>query len=488
MALRFFDTLRQEKVDFQPIEEGKIGIYVCGVTVYDMCHIGHARCYVAFDTIIRFLRYLDYEVRFVRNFTDVDDKIIKRANEINQPIDEITNRFISEFQTDMDSLDVAQADVEPRVTTHIQEIITMVSDLIERGYAYANEGDVYFSVESFDEYGALSKRNLDDLRAGASERTGDAELARKRSPLDFALWKSSKEGDPAWSSPWGEGRPGWHIECSAMSCKYLGETFDIHAGGQDLVFPHHENEIAQSRCANGGEFSRYWLHNGFVNIDQEKMSKSLGNFFTIRDVLELFHPQAVRFFLLTTHYRGPINYSDQNLRDATRRVYAIYATLERMDQYLEARAEKHKGGDVLDPELVKSIVSEFNDSMSDDFNTPKAIAVLSEPIRRANELLAGKEIGGRYATIKALREAISVVTGVLRVFHQDPATVLSAIGDRIMRERGISAEDIVAKIEERKAAREARDFALADSIRDTLNEQGVLLMDGATGTGWRVQP
>ena len=488
MALRFFDTLRQEKVDFQPIEEGKIGIYVCGVTVYDMCHIGHARCYVAFDTIIRFLRYLDYDVHFIRNFTDVDDKIIKRALEVDQPIDDITTRFIGEYQTDMASLDVAQADVEPRVTTHIGEIITMVSDLIDRGHAYENEGDVYFSVESFEEYGALSKRNLDDLRAGASERTADVEVARKRSPLDFALWKSSREGDPSWPSPWGAGRPGWHIECSAMSSKYLGDTFDIHAGGQDLVFPHHENEIAQSRCANGGEFSRYWLHNGFVNIDQEKMSKSLGNFFTIRDVLELFHPQAVRFFLLTTHYRGPINYSDLNLREATRRIHTVYATLERMDQYLEQRAEKHKGGDVLDPGLVARIVTDFHGAMNDDFNTPKAIAVLSDPIRRANELLAGKEIGGRYATIKALRDAIGTVSSVLRVFHQDPATVLGEIGDRIMRERGISADEISEKIAQRKAARDARDFALADSIRDFLNEQGVLLMDAADGTAWRVQP
>ncbi len=488
MTLNIFDTRQQQKVPFEPIEPGKVSAYVCGVTVYDYCHVGHARCYVVFDAIVRYLRHKGLDVTYVRNFTDVDDKIIKRAGELSVPISELTERFISAFCDDMEALDVLRADIEPRVTDHIDDIISMVEGLIEQGHGYVSNGDVYFAVDTFEAYADLSKRNLEDLRAGASERTDAAELAKKRNPLDFALWKSSKEGEPAWDSPWGPGRPGWHIECSAMSTRYLGADFDIHGGGQDLIFPHHENEIAQAVGATGAGFAHHWLHNGFVNINQEKMSKSLGNFFTIRDVLQVFHPQVLRFFLLSTHYRGPINYCDANLVEATRRVDHIYGTLARIDEYLELKKDKHKKGDVLEPKMASGLLTELESALDDDFCTPRAIAALSEPIRRANELLAGKEIAGRYATLKELREAISVVASVLGVFHHDPTAFCAKLQKRLVAQRGINPSEIECQIEARATARKERDFEKADAIRAELNERGVQLMDTPTGTCWRVVP
>jgi cysteinyl-tRNA synthetase len=488
MTLRFFDSRIQTKIDFVPMEEGKVSMYCCGVTVYDMSHIGHARCYVAFDAVIRYLRYLKYEVTVVRNYTDVDDKIIKRAAELGEEIKTLTERFIKEYEYDMKQLDVARADVEPKVTEHIPEIIDMVTALIERDHAYENDGDVYFAVDSFDDYCSLSKRNLEDCRAGASERTSSEELSRKKSPLDFALWKKSNGDELGWDSPWGFGRPGWHIECSAMSTKYLTNDFDIHTGGQDLIFPHHENEIAQSVCAAEGQYAHHWMHNGFVNIDSEKMSKSLDNFFTIRNVIKLFHPQVLRFFLLSTQYRSPINYSDTNLREATRRVFSIYSTLEAMDTYLAERAENHKQGPIMLPKLIDGIIPEFEEAMNDDFCTPRAIACLSEPITQANALLSGKEKGGRYATISAMREKFRIVADALCVFHENPSEILSGIQDRILLERELDPTKIDDLVNQRNQARSERDFAKADELRDTLVEMNVQLMDSPTGTTWRLIP
>ncbi|MFN7133166.1 MAG: cysteine--tRNA ligase, partial [Myxococcales bacterium] len=330
MEIRVFNTMTGQKEPFTPLTPGRVGMYVCGPTVYDMSHVGHARAYVAFDTIARFFRFQGLEVRYVRNYTDVDDKIIRRANEIGAPPGEVSERFIREFLTDMAALHVARADVEPKVTEHMPEIIDIIGKLIERGHAYASGGDVYFAVRGFEGYGKLSKRNLDDLEAGARVEPGEL----KRDPLDFALWKAAKPGEPFWESPWGKGRPGWHIECSAMSAKYLGETFDLHAGGKDLIFPHHENEIAQSEAASGKPFARYWTHCGFVQVDNEKMSKSLGNFFTIRDVLQSFDAEALRYFLLGTHYRNPINFSDVALADAEKRIDYLYDTLAKVQERL----------------------------------------------------------------------------------------------------------------------------------------------------------
>ena len=328
MALRIFNTLTGEKETFVPLAPPKVGLYVCGPTVYDLSHVGHARVYVAFDVVVRVLRRRGYEVTHVRNFTDVDDKIIRRANELGEPPFHLSERFAKAFEEDMAALSVQPPTVAPKVTTHIPEIIALIEKLVARGIAYASEGDVYFSVRGYPGYGKLSKRKLDDLKSGARVEPGE----QKRDPLDFALWKAAKPGEPFWESPWGNGRPGWHIECSAMSEKYLGETFDLHAGGKDLVFPHHENELAQSEGASGKPFARVWMHNGFVTLDSEKMSKSLGNFFTIRDVLKKFEPEALRFFLLGTHYRSPINFSDVGLAEAERRLDYFYETLQKADE------------------------------------------------------------------------------------------------------------------------------------------------------------
>src|SRR5512136_3124072 len=330
MPLRVYNTLSGGKEEFVPLRPGKVGMYVCGVTVYDYSHIGHARAYVAFDVILRYLRYLGYDVTYVRNYTDIDDKIIKRANSDGVPFYEISERFIKEFDRDMAELGVEVPDVQPKATEHLAEIISLVTTLIDKGYAYQAGGDVYFCVDKFASYLKLSKRNLEEMQAGARIEVDE----KKRHPMDFALWKEAKAGEPFWDSPWGKGRPGWHIECSAMSLKYLGETLDIHGGGQDLIFPHHENEIAQSEAATGRPFVRYWLHNGFVNINAEKMSKSLGNFFTIREVLEKYDREVLRFFLLSAHYRSPLDFSDQNLTEAEAGMERIYGALAGIDELL----------------------------------------------------------------------------------------------------------------------------------------------------------
>ncbi len=478
MSLVVYNTLKGEKEPFTPLEAGKVRMYVCGPTVYDMSHIGHARAYVAFDVIQRYLRR-SFAVTMVRNYTDVDDKIIKRANELGQKSLEVSERFIAEFKTDMASLGVAPADVEPKVTDHIPEIIRIIEKLIERGVAYESAGDVYYAVEKFRGYGKLSKRNLEDMEAGARVEVSE----QKRHPMDFALWKAAKPGEPFWESPWGRGRPGWHIECSAMSSKYLGDTFDLHGGGKDLVFPHHENEIAQSEAASGKTFARYWLHNGFVNVDNEKMSKSLGNFFTIRDVLKKFDAQSLRYFLLTTHYRSPINFSDKSLAEAEARIVYLYETLARLEAALTPGPES---GPYRDVEVGK-IMGRFVEAMDDDFNTAKVIGDLSTIFRIANDVLQKPEDKDRDArTLRAIAKAARDIGSVLGLFLESPEAVLSRIEARKQAERGLDEAKIEALIAERNAARKSRDFARADAIRQELSSLGITIKDSPTGTTWSV--
>ncbi len=483
MEITVHNTMTGRKEPFHPIETGRVGMYVCGPTVYDMSHVGHARVYVTFDVVARFLRSLGNEVRYVRNFTDIDDKIIRRANEQGVPASEISERFIAEFQADMQALGVRPADVEPKVTGHMGEIVSLIEKIIANGHAYEAQGDVYFSVRGFDGYGKLSGRDLDQLEAGARVDPGDL----KRDPLDFALWKAAKPGEPSWPSPWGEGRPGWHIECSAMSAKYLGETFDIHAGGKDLVFPHHENEIAQSEAASGKPFARYWLHNGFVQIDNEKMSKSLGNFFTIRDVLERYEAEALRCFLLGTHYRNPINFSDVALSDAEKRLDYLYETLAKVDDRLGTQTPDE--GALIEAELVAAIVPNFQKAMADDFNAAEALGQLAAPFALMNQLCErprGKKGRDADRTLFALRQAVRDIGAVLGLLQQDPAAYLLRRRTRKAAARGIDTAEVERLIEERTLARKDRDFAKADSVRDTLKAMGVELMDTPQGTTWKV--
>ena len=473
MSLTIYNSLTGRKEPFVPLEEGKVKMYVCGVTVYDYCHLGHARCYVSFDVVQRHLRFLDLDVKYVRNFTDVDDKIIARANERSEAPQALADRFIDEFHVDMNSLGVQLADVEPKVSTHIAEIIDLVQQLEANGHAYSVDGDVYFDVHSFAPYGALSKRNLEDLQAGARVDVD----SRKKSPSDFALWKSVKPGEPFWNSPWGDG--------SAMSTKYLGEQFDIHGGGMDLVFPHHENEIAQSHGASGTAPVRYWMHNGFVNVDKEKMSKSLDNFFTVRDVLTHYHPQAIRLFLLTTHYRNPINYSTENLEAATARITYIYDTVKAMDEALGQDIDT-ESGPIIDEDIVATVVTRFTDSMNDDFNTPKAIGHLSEIIKLANVVVRRKKkTAGRGRTLKLVREQLTTVAGVLGIIDQDPVQALAELRALAITRMGIDEAEVDHLITSRTEARTNKDWAKADEYRDKLAAMNIEVMDSREGTTWR---
>jgi cysteinyl-tRNA synthetase len=483
LALHIYNTMNRKKELFEPLEEGKVGMYVCGVTVYDLSHIGHARVYVAFDAVYRFLKYLGYEVKYVRNFTDVDDKIIARANERGEDPLALSERFIGEYYQDMDSLGVLRPDVEPKVSTHIEEIIALTQSILDNGHAYVIDGDVYFSIDSYPAYGKLSGRKLEDNRAG--ERVAVDE--RKKNPFDFALWKSAKPGEPTWESPWGLGRPGWHIECSAMSNTHLGGTFDIHAGGKDLIFPHHENEVAQSEAANKCEFSRYWMHNGFVNVDAEKMSKSLGNFFTIREVHKLYHPQAVRWFLLSTQYRAPINYTERTLEEASDRVYYLYQTVADLQATLAA-AKDTEDGPIIEPDCVLEIEKRMRQAMEDDFNTALTVGVISEPLKLINDLhhtKAGRKRFGRLATLAAIEGGLMATLGILGVGTDDPQQILGEMRDRSLARHGMTQADVHGAIDDRRKARDDKDWARADVLRDELLAKGVQLMDSPTGTTWR---
>jgi cysteinyl-tRNA synthetase len=481
MSLRVYNTLSGKKEEFQPLVPGKVGMYVCGVTVYDYCHIGHARANIVFDIVYRYLQYSNYDVNYVRNYTDVDDKIIARANERGISSQELSEEFIRAFDEDMAALGLRKPTHEPKATEHIAQIISLVEQLIGKGMAYASSGDVYYSVDTFPDYLKLSKRNMEEMQAGARIAPGE----QKRNPMDFALWKAAKPGEPSWESPWGPGRPGWHIECSAMSSTLLGTTFDIHGGGRDLIFPHHENEIAQSEGASGKPFVKYWLHNGFVNVNQEKMSKSLGNFFTIRDILKSYDPEVVRFFILTAHYRSPIDFSDQNLNDAQAGLSRFYEALQAADTAVEGCPE----GGVPGPEAT-ALEAQFRAAMDDDFNTAQAIGHLFEGARTINRLIAEKKFrkqADKVASVRAVRQKIAELGDVLGLFASEPAYWLKQKNLKGLQALGLTEADVEALIDERLAARSNKDFARADQIRDNLAAQGVELLDAPTGTTWKTR-
>jgi cysteinyl-tRNA synthetase len=454
------NDLTGKKEEFVPIEPGKVSMYVCGMTVYDLCHLGHARVMVVFDVVFRFLKALGYDVNYVRNITDIDDKIINRANENGEPFMELTNRFISAMHEDSAALGVESPSEEPRATDYMQRIITMIETLIVRGHAYeADNGDVYYAVDSFPDYGKLSGKSIEDLRAGARVEPGEG----KRDPMDFALWKAAKPGEPAWDSPWGRGRPGWHIECSAMSTDLLGNHFDIHGGGADLSFPHHENEIAQSEGCTGETFVNYWMHNGFVRINDEKMSKSLGNFFTVREILQHYRAEEVRYFILTSQYRSPLNYDEEHLQNARGALTRFYTSLRGMPA-----GNKPAGGE--------EHVENFMRAMKDDFNTPEALAAMFELARDLNK--ARDEDPGKAAGLAA---QLRYLGGILGILQDDPEAWLKGG----VSQAGPSDEEIEAMIEQRIQARAARNWAEADRIRDELDALGIVLEDGAGGTSWR---
>ncbi|WP_087026026.1 cysteine--tRNA ligase [Thaumasiovibrio subtropicus] len=455
--LKIYNTLTRQKEEFKPIHANKVGMYVCGVTIYDLCHIGHGRTFVSFDVVSRYLRYSGYDLTFVRNITDIDDKIIKRANENGESCESLTERLIAEMHADFDALNLKRPDIEPRATEFIAEIIALVERLIARGFAYvADNGDVMFEVAKFNEYGKLSKQDLDQLQAGARV---DIETA-KRSPLDFVLWKMSKPGEPTWESPWGAGRPGWHIECSAMNSAILGDHFDIHGGGSDLQFPHHENEIAQSCCAHGTDYVNTWMHSGMVMVDREKMSKSLGNFFTIRDVLNHYDAETVRYFLMSGHYRSQLNYSEDNLNQARSALERLYTSLRGLDHVEAAGGEE--------------FVTRFKEAMDDDFNTPEAYSVLFDIARDVNKLKT-EDLAAASALGARLRE----LAGVLGLLEQDAESFLQ--GDAA---QGDDVAEIEALIEQRVTARAAKDWAAADAARDKLTEMGIVLQESPQGTTW----
>ncbi len=453
--LKIYNSIAREKQTFVPIVAGKVSMYVCGMTVYDFCHLGHARVMVVFDMVNRWLRSSGFDVNYVRNITDIDDKIIKRANENSESITELTQRFIDAMNEDSDALGILRPDIEPRATAHIQGMIEMISALIEKGHAYhADNGDVFYSVNSFKTYGKLSGKSLEDLRAGERVEVDTF----KRDPMDFVLWKSVKPNEPSWDSPWGKGHPGWHIECSVMSECHLGNHFDIHGGGQDLQFPHHENEIAQSEAAHDCTFVNYWMHNGFVRVDDEKMSKSLGNFFTIRDVLKKYDAEVVRFFILRAHYRSPLNYSDKHLDDAKQALTRLYTSLRGVSTDSN-----------YDEQDVSAI--NFKAAMNDDFNTPEAVAVLFD---LANELNKTREVKVA-AQLKGLANILGLLNRDPECFFQAGALALD----------GELTNQIESLITARAEAKKAKNFVEADKIRQDLLAQGVILEDGPQGTTWR---
>ena len=474
--LRIYNSLTRQKEVFVPLEPGKIGMYVCGMTVYDLCHVGHARVMVVFDIVARYLRASGFEVTYIRNITDIDDKIIRRAEERGESIQELTGRYIQAMHEDANSLQVLPPDQEPRATESMEAILAMVQLLLEEGYAYhAGNGDVYYNVSRFKAYGRLSGKLLEELRAGERVQINEA----KADPLDFVLWKAAKPGEPAWNSPWGPGRPGWHIECSAMSTQTLGAHFDIHGGGQDLQFPHHENEIAQSEAATGCKFVNYWMHNGFVRVDDEKMSKSLGNFFTVREVLTHYHSEVVRYFILSSHYRSPLNYSELQLETAKAALTRLYTALRGLPRG-EVRRELAAWED---PWVLR-----FREAMDDDFNTPEALALLSEIRHELNRAREESNLE-RSAHLSFLLRSLGSILGLLahdpEQFLRDPRQ--SVPMEEAAKAEGaiLSDEEIEQLIAQRTTARKNKDWAEADRIREQLKAQGVVLEDTATGTLWR---
>jgi cysteinyl-tRNA synthetase len=468
--MKLHNTLSGRLEEFVPLVPGKVGMYVCGVTVYDRSHIGHARALVVFDVLFRYLQFLGWEVTFVRNFTDVDDKIIARAQSAGISAAELAALNLRAFAEDVQALGCLSPTLEPRATEHIAEMIALIQQLEGKGLAYAANGDVYYAVEKFPDYGKLAKRRLEDMMAGARVEVD----ARKRHPMDFALWKASKPGEPWWDSPWGKGRPGWHIECSVMSTKYLGQPFDIHGGGTDLIFPHHENEIAQSEGAAGCVFARYWVHNGMVTIEQEKMSKSLGNFMTVQEAVGRVGGEAVRLFVIGTHYRSPLDFSPQRLEETGRALSRLYETLARTDEAVPGWREAEPDREVMD---------QFRAAMDDDLNTARTLGVIFETARTINRLLND----GRPEAAAPLRRGLAVIAEVLGIGAQDPRAVLERAKRARLDEAALDTAEIERLIAARNAARKARDFERADTIRAELKARGIILEDTPAGTVWKVE-
>jgi cysteinyl-tRNA synthetase len=457
--LQLFNTKTRQKERFQPLVEGKVGLYVCGITVYDLSHMGHARTYLSFDVLVRYLRHLNFDVKYVRNITDVDDKIIARANANNESAEALTERTIGMMHEDFAALNLLEPDVEPRVTGHMSEIIDVIQRLIDKGFAYqAESGDVLFDVSKYNDYGKLSRQNLEQLQAGARVEVAQG----KDDPLDFVLWKTAKPGEPSWTSPWGEGRPGWHIECSAMNHKHLGEHFDIHGGGSDLIFPHHENEVAQSCCAFDTPYVNTWMHTGMVQVNDEKMSKSLGNFFTLRDVLAEHDAEILRFFLMSAHYRSQLSYSQDNIDQAKSALERLYTALRGVD--VNSVTDLSYGG----------YLARFEAAMNDDLNVPEAYSVLFDLARDLNKQKDNAEEAGKLAAV------LKGIGGILGFLQRDPEAFLQSGGDD-------DAAEIEALIKARNDARAAKDWGAADAARDKLTAMGIVLEDGAQGTTWRRQ-
>jgi len=477
MSLRIYNTLERKKVPFVPVRPGRVSMYVCGPTVYDSCHIGHARSVIVFDVILKYLKAAGFDVTYVRNFTDVDDKIINRAGQLGVDTSEVAEKYIKEFYEDMDALHIERATIEPRATEHIDKIIALIEKLLEKGMAYRINGDVFYSVEKFENYGKLSGRRLEEMEAGSRVDIDE----RKRNPFDFALWKSLKPGEPAWDSPWGKGRPGWHIECSAMSGAYLGETFDIHGGGRDLVFPHHENEIAQSEGASGKPFAKYWIHNGFVNINHEKMSKSLGNFLLIKDILKSYHPDSVRLFLLSNHYRSPIDYTNKAMDESDAGLDKIYSLIKRVENVpdLVLKEIQDDGGDYW---------KQFCRAMDDDFNTAKGIGILFDAVRQANRLMDennGTIPGDIKITIGKIHADILKTGKVLGILSESAGTYFERKKTKFIEKKAIDPSLIDSLVKERFEARKAKDWKKADEIRKKLSDMDVLIEDRPDGTIWK---
>lgn len=481
--MQIYNTLSRKKEEFIPLHGNKVGMYACGVTVYDLCHMGHARSLIVFDVIYRYLGYKGYDVTYVRNFTDVDDKIIKRAQERQISWKELADTFIQEFYVDMDRLQLKRPDVEPRATDYIDQIIALVKRLEDNGLAYAVDGDVFYRVKKFSSYGKLSGKRIDDLLSGARIDIDD----RKESPLDFALWKKSKPGEPSWNSPWGPGRPGWHIECSAMSQDILGETFDIHGGGKDLVFPHHENEIAQSEGATGKPFVHYWMHNGFVNINKEKMSKSLGNFFTIRDILQKYHPETLRIFILSSHYRSPIDFSWENMEAAGTGLTRLYQAAERLQLAIKTAAESTLSPEEVIPPLtheLETVKAAFIKAMDDDFNTAQAVGQLFEAVKYINRYLDNHPPASwGHDDLESSFQLFKELADILGIVESEPTEFLKNQGND--DELSITEEDIQTLIARRNQARMEKQWAIADEIRNQLAESGIILKDSPDGTQWQ---
>jgi cysteinyl-tRNA synthetase len=477
MAIRVYNTLTRKLEALESLESGKIGMYTCGPTVYNYIHIGNARVFVFFDVVRRYLEYRGYKVKYVQNVTDVEDKIIKKANEENVSASEIAERYTRYYFEDTDALGIQRADYSPRATDLIPDMISYIERLIEKGYAYEVDGDVFYEIKKFTDYGQLSHQNLDELMEGVRVEVDP----RRRHPLDFALWKSAKPGEPSWDSPWGKGRPGWHIECSVMSSKYLGDDFDIHCGGQDLIFPHHENEIAQSRAATGKGFARVWLHNGYLNISGQKMSKSLGNITLVRDLLKTASPEAIRHFLLSAHYRKPLDFDEHSLAESEsslQRISVALAKAERQANLIEEHPQKSASDHLSLEELRSQLVTEFEEAMDDDFNTPRAIAAFFNMVKSLNKILDGPDAWKcSPAELRGLVEEVRKLGGILGLFQKSVPGADTAMNEKLL--------DLLIQL--RAEARARKDYAQADSIRARLDEIGVILEDTPDGTFWRVR-